>query len=81
MFVDELGKIFDTNQLQGNIANMVVATDTNLRSVLQYAVDVLQVRHIIVTGWRLEGNESNATRNVEKKQLNDQWMGTHTYVV
>jgi len=33
-----------------NIANMVVATDTNLRSVLQYAVDVLQVRHIIVCG-------------------------------
>ena len=35
----------------GNIANMVVATDTNLRSVLQYAVDVLQVRHIIAS-WR-----------------------------
>ncbi|CAK9017954.1 Carbonic anhydrase (Carbonate dehydratase) [Durusdinium trenchii] len=33
-----------------NIANMVVATDTNFRSVLQYAVDVLQVRHIIVCG-------------------------------
>ena len=59
-----VGEDFDTNQLQGNIANMVVATDTNLRSVLQYAVDVLQVRHIIVTGWRLEGNQSNATRNV-----------------
>ena len=40
----------------GNIANMVVATDTNLRSVLQYAVDVLQVRHIIAS-WR--GGETN----------------------
>ncbi len=33
-----------------NVANMVVATDMNLLSVLQYAVDVLQVRHIIVCG-------------------------------
>ena len=32
---------------------MVVATDTNLRSVLQYAVDVLQVRHIIVAGRKI----------------------------
>ena len=33
-----------------NIANMVVHTDMNLLSVLQYAIDVLKVRHIIVTG-------------------------------
>ncbi|CAE7294247.1 unnamed protein product [Symbiodinium pilosum] len=33
-----------------NIANMVVSTDTNMRSVLQYAVDYLQVRHVIVCG-------------------------------
>jgi len=33
-----------------NIGNLVVHTDLNCLSVLQYAVDVLQVRHVIVTG-------------------------------
>jgi carbonic anhydrase len=33
-----------------NIANLVVQTDMNLLSVLQYAVDVLQVEHVIVCG-------------------------------
>jgi carbonic anhydrase len=33
-----------------NIANLVVQTDVNLLSVLQYAVDVLNVNHVIVCG-------------------------------
>ena len=33
-----------------NIANLVIPTDMNCMSVLQYAVDVLQVPHIILCG-------------------------------
>jgi carbonic anhydrase len=33
-----------------NVANLVVHTDLNCLSVLQYAVDVLGVKHVIVTG-------------------------------
>ena len=33
-----------------NVANLVVHTDFNCLSVLQYAVDVLQVEHVIVCG-------------------------------
>lgn len=33
-----------------NVANQVIHTDFNCLSVIQYAVDVLQVKHVIVTG-------------------------------
>lgn len=33
-----------------NVANLVVNTDLNMLSVLQYAVEVLKVRHILVVG-------------------------------
>ena len=33
-----------------NVANVVAHTDLNCLSVLQYAIEVLQVRHVIVTG-------------------------------
>src|SRR5262249_62031443 len=33
-----------------NVANLVVHTDLNCLSVLQYAVEVLAVPHVIVTG-------------------------------
>jgi len=33
-----------------NVANMVVPSDLNMLTVLQYAVDILKVRHVIVCG-------------------------------
>lgn len=33
-----------------NVANMVIHTDFNCMSVLQYALDVLKVKHVIVCG-------------------------------
>jgi len=40
------GEIF----VHRNIANVIVHTDMNMLSVLDYAVNVLQVRHVIITG-------------------------------
>ncbi len=56
-----------------NVANVVVHTDLNCLSVLQYAVDVLAVRHVIVTGHYGCGGIRAALQNV-KLGLIDNWL-------
>ncbi len=56
-----------------NVANVVVHTDLNCLSVIQYAVDVLQVRHVIVTGHYGCGGVTAAVEN-QKLGLIDNWL-------
>jgi carbonic anhydrase len=56
-----------------NIANVVVPTDLNALSVIQYAVDMLKVRHIIVVGHSNCGGVIGALNNV-RVGLADNWL-------
>lgn len=56
-----------------NVANIVVHTDLNCLSVLQFAVDVLRVRHVIVTGHYGCGGVRAAFEN-DRLGLIDNWL-------
>jgi carbonic anhydrase len=56
-----------------NVANVVVHTDLNCLSVIQFAVDVLRVRHVIVCGHYGCGGVLAALRNA-KLGLIDNWL-------
>ncbi|HEX2204969.1 MAG TPA: carbonate dehydratase [Longimicrobium sp.] len=56
-----------------NVANVVVHTDLNCLSVLQFAVDVLQVRHVIVCGHYGCGGVQAALEN-RRLGLIDNWL-------
>ena len=56
-----------------NIANCVIATDLNCQSVIYYAIAVLKVKHIIVTGHYNCGGVFAATENC-RHGLADHWI-------
>ncbi|MCH1927057.1 carbonate dehydratase [Shewanella sp. C32] len=57
-----------------NIANLVIHTDLNCLSVLQYAVDLLKVKHIMVVGHYGCGGV-RASLSTERNGLIDNWLG------
>ncbi len=56
-----------------NIANLVVHTDLNCLSVIQFAVDILKVQHIIVCG-HYGCSGVNAALRRERLGLSDNWL-------
>ena len=58
-----------------NITNLVVQTDTNLLSVLQYAVQVLQVQHVTVCGHYGCGGVKAAMGDADHGLI-DNWLRT-----
>jgi carbonic anhydrase len=65
----EPGEIF----VHRNVANLVVHTDLNLLSVLQYAVEILKVKHVIVCGHYNCGGIIAAMKN-KSLGLIDKWL-------
>ncbi|MEP6948781.1 MAG: carbonic anhydrase [Ginsengibacter sp.] len=64
------GEIF----VHRNIANMVVHTDVNLLSVLDYAVTHLKVKHVIVCGHYGCGGIKAAMTNHDYKYVLNMWL-------
>jgi carbonic anhydrase len=57
-----------------NIANMVVHTDTNMLSVLDFAVNILEVQHVIVCGHYGCGGIQAAMSNKQIGGVIDNWL-------
>lgn len=63
------GEIF----VHRNVANLVLQTDLNCLSVVQYAIDVLRVKHIILTGHYGCGGVKAALKRSELGLI-DNWL-------
>lgn len=64
------GEIF----VHRNVANLVINTDVNLLSVLDYAVNYLKVKHVIVCGHYGCGGVKAATTNHDFGQVLNMWL-------
>ncbi len=65
------GEIF----IHRNIANQMVATDFNCLSVLQYAVDVLEVKHVIVCGhYNCGGIKAALSKQSPNLVITNKWL-------
>jgi carbonic anhydrase len=64
------GEIF----VHRNVANMVVNTDVNLLAVLDFAVNHLQVKHVIVCGHYGCGGVKAATTKTDFKAVLNMWL-------
>jgi len=65
------GEVF----IHRNVANLVVSTDNNLNAVVQYAVEHLKVKHIIICGHYECGGVKAAMNPSDMGQLNS-WLQT-----
>jgi carbonic anhydrase len=65
----EPGELF----VHRNVANLVIHTDLNCLSVVQYAIDVLQVEHVIICGHYGCGGVAAAVENPELGLINN-WL-------
>jgi len=64
------GEIF----VHRNVANLVINTDVNVLSVLDYAVNHLKVKHVIVCGHYGCGGIKAATTNTDFKPVLNMWL-------
>ena len=64
------GEIF----VHRNVANLVVHTDVNLLAVLDYAVNHLKVKHVIVCGHYGCGGVKAAMTNTDYKLVLNMWL-------
>ncbi len=66
----EPGEIF----VHRNVANLVINTDVNVLSVLDYAVNHLKVKHVIVCGHYGCGGIKAALSNIDYKPVLNMWF-------